>query len=215
MHEAMKNNFTLRWTLANALGMSLGFLVAAQFTMFYKYGLNFEMHWDFGSGADQNFSKSSMLLKQGIAAAIFGSIFSSGQALILKKYLAKPWAWILNSALGFILVLLIIWPLIGIGIWGKIDGPAEPLTIVLGGTLFMIILQWRYLRKQGIKPARPFIWFGVGALLGVLPVMLLFMVIWTNVPWGVDLAIMGFIVGGSAGFLSAKHFQKAFEERSV
>jgi len=65
MHEAMKNNFTLRWTLANALGMSLGFLASAQFTMFYKYGLNFEMHWRFGSGADQDFSQSSMLLKAG------------------------------------------------------------------------------------------------------------------------------------------------------
>ncbi|MCZ6504135.1 MAG: hypothetical protein O6945_16685, partial [Gammaproteobacteria bacterium] len=90
----------------------------------------------------------------------------------------------------------------------RIEGPAEPLIIVLGGTLFMLILQWRYLRKQGIKPARPIIWFGVGVLLGMLPVLLLFMVIWTNVPWGVDIAIMGLIVGGSAGFLSAKHFQK-------
>ena len=215
MHEAMKNNFTLRWTLANALGMSLGFLVAAQFTMFYKYGLNFEMHWRFGSGADQDFSQSSMLLKQVIALAIFGSVFSSGQALILKKYLAKPWAWILNSALGFIVVLLIIGPLIGIGIWGRIEGPAEPLIIILGGTLFMLILQWRYLRKQGIKPARPFIWFGAGALLGMIPLLLLFMVIGLNVPWAAELAIMGFIMGGSAGFLSAKHFQKVLEERSM
>ena len=149
----MKNNFTLRWTLANALGMSLGFLVSAQFTMFYRYGLNFEMHWVFGAGADQDISESSMLLKQGIGLAIFGSVFSLGQALILKQYLPKLWAWILNGALGYIAVLLIIWPLIGI--WGKIEGPVEPLTLVLGGTLFMLILQRRYLRKQGIKPARP------------------------------------------------------------
>ena len=207
----MKNNFTLRWTLANALGMSLGFLAFIQFLMFYGYGLNFEKHWIFG--ADIDMSENAMLIGIGIGLAVFGSVFSLGQAIILKQYLPKLWAWVLNGALGYIVVLLIIWPLIGI--WGRIEGPVEPLTVVLGGTLFMLILQWRYLRKQGIKPARPIIWFGAGALLGVLPILLLFMVIWTNVPWGVDIAIMGLIVGGSAGFLSARHFQKVLEERSM
>jgi len=57
----MKNNFTLRWTIANALGMSLGFLTAAQFTMFYKYGLNFENHW--GLGVDVVLSENASLSK--------------------------------------------------------------------------------------------------------------------------------------------------------
>ena len=207
----MKNNFTLRWTLANALGMSLGFLAFIQFLMFYGYGLNFEKHWIFG--ADIDMSENAMLIGIGIGLAVFGSVFSLGKAIILKQYLPKIWAWILNGALGYIVVLLIIWPLIGI--WGRIEGPVEPLTVVLGGTLFMLILQWRYLRKQGIKPARPFIWFGAGALLGISPLALLLMVIGLNVPWAAELAIMGFIVGGSAGFLSAKHFQKVLEERSM
>ena len=170
----MKNNFTLRWTLANALGMSLGFLASAQFLNFYEYGLNFEKHWIFGDDLDM--SDNARLIGKGIGLAIFGSVFCLGQVLVLKQYLPKIWAWILNGALGYIVVLLIIWPLIGI--WGRIEGPVEPLTIVLGGTLFMLILQWRYLRKQGIKPARPIMWFGVGFLLGILPVVLLFMFIW-------------------------------------
>ncbi len=206
----MKNNFTLKWTLANSLGMSLGFLAVLQFIMFYEFGLNFEKHWDFE--ADSGISENSKLIGIGIGLAIFGSVFSLGQAIILKQYLPKLWAWILNGALGYIVVLLIIWPLIGI--WGEIEGPVEPLTIVLGGTLFMVILQWRYLRKQGIKPTRPFIWFGAGVLLGIIPLPLLFMVIGLNVPWAAELAIMGLILGGSAGFLSARHFQKALEERS-
>ena len=209
----MKNNFTLRWTFANAIGLSLGFLAFIQFLMFYGYGLDFEKHWVFGADLDLDISESSRLFAMGIGFTLFGIVFSSAQALVLKQYLAKQWAWILNGALGYVAVLIIIWPLIGI--WGKIPGPVEPITIVLGGTLFMLILQWRYLRKQGIKPARPFIWFGAGVLLGMLPVMLLFMFIWPNVPWGVDIAIMGLFVGGSAGFLSAKHFQKVFEERSM
>ena len=75
----------------------------------------------------------------------------------------------------------------------------------------MLILQWRYLRKQGIKPARPIMWFGAGFLLGIIPLLLLFMVIGLNVPWAAEVAIMG----GLAGFLSAKHFQKVFEDRSM
>jgi hypothetical protein len=207
----MKNNFTLRWTLANALGMSLGFLAAQQFVMFYDFGLNFEKHWVFV--ADVDISKNAMLIGRGLGLAIFGSLFSLGQAIILKQYLPKLWAWILNGALGYIVVLLIIWPFIGI--WGEIEGPVEPLTVVLGGTLFMLILQWRYLRKQGIKPARPIIWFGAGVLLGIIPLMLLFMVIGLNVPWAAQIGIMGLILGGSAGFLSARHFQKVLEERSM
>jgi len=207
----MKNNFTLRWTLANALGMSLGFLAFIQFLMFYGYGLNFEKHWIFG--ADIDMSENAMLIGIGIGLAVFGSVFSLGQAIILKQYLSKLWAWILNGALGYIVVLLIIWPFIGI--WGEIEGPVEPLTVVLGGTLFMLILQWRYLRKQGIKPARPIIWFGAGVLLGIIPLLLVFMVIGLNVPWAAEVAIMGLSLGGSAGFLSARHFQKVLEERST
>jgi len=209
----MKNNFTLRWTLANALGMSLGFLAFIQFLMFYGHGLNFEMHWDFEAQENLDISENAMLIGIGIGLAVFGSVFSLGQALILKQYLPKLWAWILNGALGYIVVLLIIWPLIGI--WGKIEGPVEPLTIVLGGTLFMLILQWRYLRKQGIKPARPIIWFGAGVLLGVAPLILLLYFIHGDIPWALEICIMGLIIGGFAGFLSARHFQKVLEERSM
>jgi hypothetical protein len=207
----MKNNLTLRWTLANSLGMSLGFLASQQFLMFYDHGLNFEMHWVFG--ADIDMSENAILLGKGIGLAIFGSVFSLGQALILKQYLPKIWAWVLNGALGYIVVVLIMWPLIGI--WGSIPGPVEPLTIVLGGTLFMLILQWSYLRKRGIKPARPILWFAAGALLGVVPLFLLFYFILGDIPWALEICIMGLIIGGCAGFLSAKHFQKILEERSM
>ena len=206
----MKNNFTLRWTIANALGMSLGFLSALQFLMFYQYGLDFDKHW---SEAGHGLSETSRLISIGFGLAIFGSIFSFAQALILKQYLPKIWTWVLYGALGYMVVLLIIWPFISI--WGSIPGPVEPLTLVLGGTLFMLVLQWRYLKKQGVEPARPILWFGAGFLLGLLPVVLLFMFIWPNVPWGVDIAIMGVLMGGAAGLLSAKHFQKVLEERSM
>ncbi len=207
----MKNNFTLRWTLANALGMSLGFLSALQFLMFFQYGLDFDKHWQFDSGHEM--SENARLILIGLGLTIFGAIFSSAQAIILNQYLPKVWPWVLYGALGYMVVLLIIWPFISI--WGSIPGPVEPLTLVLGGTLFMLVLQWRYLKKQGVEPSRPILWFGAGFLLGLLPVVLLFMFIWPNVPWGVDIAIMGVLMGGAAGLLSAKHFQKVLEERSM
>jgi len=210
----MKNNFTLRWTIANGVGLSLGFLAFLQFLFFYGYGLDFEKHWGFGAEKDMSESEREAFYATAIPMGLilFGIIFTSAQALVLRKFLSKIWAWILNGGLGFAMIFLLIWPLRAI--WGKIPGPVEPLTILIGGILFMLLLQWRYLKKQGIAPAKPLIWYFVGIVPGVIPVALLFTFIW-NPPWGPDVAIMGLSMGGSAGFLSARHFQKVLEARSM
>jgi len=44
--------------------------------------------------------------------------------------------------------------------------------------------------------------------------VVLFGFIW-NAPWAAEVAIMGLSMGGMAGLLSAKHFQKVLEERSM
>ena len=206
----MKNNFTLRWTIANALAMSIGFLAALQFLMFYAHGLDFEKHWVFGEPEDMSDTARTVVI--GIALLIFGIIFSFGQVLVLKQYLEKPRLWILTGPSGYVLVLLIIAPFIGI--WGGIPGPVEPLAITLGGTFFMIAFQWIFLKKQGIAPARPILCFALGLVAGVLPLVVLFGFIW-NPPWGADIALMGLSMGGCAGFLSARHFQKVLEERNI
>lgn len=48
---------------------------------------------------------------------------------------------------GFLLVAVIILPLGGI--WGHIEGPVEPLTLVMAGSIFTFALQWRFLKKEG------------------------------------------------------------------
>jgi len=84
----MKNNFTLKWTIANGVAMSVGFLAALQFLMFYGHGLDFEKHWVFGEPKDM--SDTARTIGIGIALPIFGIIFSFGQVLVLKQYLEKP-----------------------------------------------------------------------------------------------------------------------------
>ena len=85
----MKNNFTLRWTLANALGMSLGFLAFIQFLMFYEFGLNFEMHWAFGVDSDLSVMMHSQLLWPGKKNATCNmraaGIFSFPMGILCKR----------------------------------------------------------------------------------------------------------------------------------
>ena len=89
----MKNNFTLSWFIANALGLSLGFLAFIQTLQFYSYGFNFDLHWDFEAGqkaaeAMQDTERTMYLLK-GLAFAlpIFGLVYMASQAIVLRNFL--------------------------------------------------------------------------------------------------------------------------------
>ncbi len=199
----------IRWTLANAFGFSLAFLAFLQFLMFYEHGLNFELHWDFE--AQQNSDKNESFIIIGISTGLIllGIIFSSAQALIIRKFLPKIWPWILNGALGFVIITLIIWPLGDI--WGSIPGPVEPLTITLGGLILMLIFQWRFLKKNGIKATKPILLFAAGALLGAALLFPLFYIIIGDVAWALQICITGLVIGASAGALSGKSLFKALQ----
>jgi len=209
----MKNSFLLKWTLANAIGLSFAFLAYIQFLLFYQHGLNFERHWDFEANMTQEEMESHLYIGIPFGLALFGIIFSSIQALILKKFIPKIWPWILNGAIGFVIVSLIIW-LIG-SAWGDIPGPVEPLIIIIGALTFTTLLQWRFLNRNQINATKALLMFIVGVLLGNVLLFLLFYFILGGTSWPLEIAITGLIVGGSAGFLSAKPYQKVLEERSV
>ena len=133
----MKNRFILSWALANAIGMSVGFLAFIQFLQFYRFILDFKLHWDFK--AAQNLDRSTDFVVLGISMGLplFGAISSAAQGIILNRFLPKIGYWVLNGALGYLMVVLIIFPFGNT--WGHIEGPVEPLTIVFGGTLFTLI----------------------------------------------------------------------------
>lgn len=212
----MKNTFTLPWTIANALGLSLGFLAFIQTLMFYSFGLNFDLHWDFD--APGNPDKGSGYIIRGLALGltVFGVVFTAFQAFVLRRYLPTTWRWILSGLLGFALVVLIIWPFAEI--WGHIPGPVEPFVVVFSGSLLTLIFQWRYLRTHGIAPLKPFIWYVVGVVVGLIfTLALMYFLIWIGMKftWAMDVAIIGLIVGGSAGYFSAKHFKMALDTKKL
>lgn len=195
-------SFHIKWILANAIGFSLAFLAFLQFLMFYAHGLNFELHWDFE--AQQNLARSESFIITGISIGLtlLGIILTSAQALIIRKYLPKIWPWILNGALGFAIISLIIWPLRNI--WGSIPGPVEPLTITVGGLIFTIIFQWRLLKKNGIKATKPILMYATGTFIGAALLFPLFYIILGDVPWALQMCITGLVIGASAGALSSK-----------
>ena len=208
----MKRNFIISWSIANAIGLSLGFLAFIQTLMFYAYGFNFDLHWDIE--ADENSPQDTVYLITGLALglSVFGLVYTSFQAIVLRSYLQNIWQWIAFGAVGFLLILLIILPFLSI--WGHIPGPVEPFAIVFGGTLFTLLLQFRYLRKQGIAPARPILWYVVGIVAGLAILFLLYLA-GMNVSWPLAVAFIGFVVGCSAGVFSAKHFYKALHKGTL
>ena len=180
----MKRRFQLSWTIVNAIGLSIGFLSFIQALMFYSYSLNFDLHWDFQ--AAENLPEDTNYLIKGLAIAlpIFGLVYTSIQSLVLKNYLPSIWKWMAHGVVGFVIIVLMILPFASI--WGHIPGPVEPFSIVFGGSVCTIIA------------------------VGILILFVLYQ-IGMNLSWALEVAIIGLVVGGSAGYFSSKHFEKEFK----
>ena len=103
------------------------------------------------------------------------------------------------------MVILIVYPFSSV--WGDIPGPVEPFAIVFGGAVITLILQWRYLKKNGLAPGKLFLWYLLGILIGLIGLFVLYLV-GLNVSWALEIAIIGLITGASSGFFSARHFYK-------
>lgn len=212
----MKNNFTFSWSMANALGVSIGFLAFIQTLNFYFHGFNFDLHWDIEAGRrnaeGMEETERALALLKGLALAlpVFGLVYTTSQAFVLNKFLENIWQWVVSGGLGFLFVVVVVLPFASI--WGDIPGPVEPLTLVMGGTIFTLLLQWRYLRKNGIASVRPLLWYALGVATGLAIVSSMFFGLyylfgdfWT---WAMEIAITGLFAGGFAGLLSANHFNK-------
>lgn len=203
----------VRWSLANAIGMSLGFLAFIQTLMFLTFGLDFGLHWSSEVVENLNLedAEKERLLRIGLVVGLplAGTIFTSCQALILRGLLPHVRAWILAGPLGFAAVILLIWPFTAI--WGDLPGPVEPFTIVGGGLLMTAVLQWLSLRRRDIATTRWLVFWLAGLPLG----MVVFMGIYTlvnlvvSVSWAGEVALIGLSVGGTAAAISGKPLFRA------
>jgi hypothetical protein len=210
----------LRWTIANATGMALGFLAFIQILMFLAFGLDFGLHWSsevVDKWAAENPEDAERLLRIGLVAGLplAGAVVSSSQAWALRGRLSRLWQWILCGPAGFAVMILVIWPFTAI--WGDLPGPVEPFTIVGGGLLVTAILQWWFLRRQGIAAKRWLVLWVAGLPLGIVVFMLAYTVLdavifpgaENSIAWAGEVALIGLFIGGTAAAISGKPLFRA------
>lgn len=198
------HSFLPRWILANGIGMALGFLAFLHVLFALAFGLDFELYWS--ETAVEEVENAERLLRLGLAVGLplAGVIFTSCQAIVLRRSPVDLRAWILSGPIGFGAVLLFIWPLTSI--WGDIPGPVEPFTIVGGGLLAVGVLQWLTLRRGGMNRARWLALWILGLPLGMVVFMGVYLVIdlVVTVGWAGEVTLIGFSIGSSAAVVSGR-----------
>ena len=210
----------LRWAIANAIGMALGFLAFVQTLMFLGFGLDFGQHWSseavesFGA---ENPEYAERLLRIGLVVGLplAGAILTSCQAFVLRGLLPHVRTWILAGPLGFAAVILLIWPFWAI--WGDIPGPVEPFTIVGGGLSMTAMIQWWSLRRRNIAGTRWLVLWLVGLPLGMVVFMLAYTLLDAviapgeqySIGWAGTVALIGFFIGGTAAAINGKSLFRA------
>ncbi len=199
----MKQSRLPIWTLANALGLGVSFVAILQMTMLVEYGLDFEKYWEF-IPPDQSVRAYAARL---VSSLLGGAIFGAAQVLFLRSRSVRVGSWILATTVGFALILAVEWPLMAVGIWGRIPGPIEPISITVGGGSFAGIMQYLALRKQGIVASRWLaLWIG-GLVASLVPAALVFISLeeaGLSISWPVETFLSGFIVAGVAALISGR-----------
>lgn len=197
------------WTLANALGLGVGFVAVLQVGMLIRFGLDTELHWNptpYGRGV-RDYAQSLVGLLAG------GAVLGSAQAFVVRSRAVRVVPWILSTAAGFGLLVAVIWPLTALEIWGRIPGPVEPIAFTVGGGSLAAVLQYLSLRRQGIVASRWLaLWIG-GLVASLVPTGLMFILIegplGLSVSWPLEVFLSGFVVAALAALISGRAFMAA------
>ena len=215
MQPNINGRMLLRWIAANALGLGVGFVAAIQTEMLFKFGFDWEKHWNWtGQAVDQDVFSYVITL---VVLLVAGVILGSAQALILRGRLNTVAPWILATVAGFVVCAVIIdWPLIAVGVLGSIPGPVEPFILTVGGCALASVFQFMMLRKAGIHGSKWLLLWIIGLVAGVVltgVVIMSFESFAISIGWPLELFVNGFFVGGVAALLSGKALFVALAER--
>jgi hypothetical protein len=206
--------FLIKWILANGTGMALGFLIFINILFFLAFGFEFERYWiDPSEGGLEN---PEQILRRGlvIGLPLAGTILTSLQAALLRRFAVDLRLWVLAGPLGFIVPVLLIWPFTAI--WGDIPGPVEPFTIVGGGLIGMALFQWYSLYRKGIGSKRwLFLWIS-GLPIGMIAFMGTYLLIdlVLSIGWAAEVGLIGFATGGCAAALSGRALLRAISVKT-
>ncbi|MBC2839854.1 hypothetical protein [Robiginitalea sp. SC105] len=205
----METNVLLKWVLVNAAGFGLGFVLWLQLDFTLKYGFDFEKHW----APEQTWDFTVwMYIRRLIVSIVFGAFIGYLQSIVLKSININnrlgPFSWVLVTAIGIgLMVIIIDWPLRLMG-YGNLPGPLDPIIVTVGSGTFAGIAQYFFLTKKGIKTNRWLLLWIIGLFLSLIPTALFFMFIGDklDLSWPMEIFISGFIVGGVAAWVSGKAF---------
>ena len=205
----MKKYSLVIWTLYNAIGLGIGFLLFLQLGMIIEYGLDTEMYWKLIPPENKFITYVGLLL----SALLLGATVGFAQTLALISKEIRAMSWIMITALGYGLIVLIDWPLLFFDVLGRIPGPVEPFIVTVIGGIFAGIVQYFWFLKKGIKLKKWLYLWIIGLIFSVVPTALFF----TFIPissWPLEVFINGFIIGGFASLVSGKALFNELSNRS-
>lgn len=200
----MKKKELLKWIIANAFGLGIGFLLALVALMVMQYGFDYQKHWQWVPPKQELSHYFGYL----ISGLVGGLIVGLAQSFIIKHHGIKAVSWVLATVAGFGLIILIDWPLLYTGQLGRIPGPAEPIIFTIGGSIFAGIMQFILLRRKGINGTKWLLIMTTGLVLAMVPTALFFMFIGDpiGISWPLEVFFSGFFVAGFAALFSGKSF---------
>jgi hypothetical protein len=207
----MKWSPMFQWIAANAIGLAVGFVVALLVGMLIEYGLDTELHWQF-IPPGQSFSAYAAEL---VPDLVLGVILGFAQVSMLRSRLPRSSSWILSTIAGFGLVSAVVWPLMAADLWGRFEGPVEPIILLIGGGSLAGILQHLALRRQGVHASKWLALWITGLVASLVPTAILFMSLeglGVPISWPVEAFLSGFMVGGVAAWISGKALFAALPE---
>ena len=198
--------------------MSLGFLTFLNFLFFLAFGLEFGNYWS--EEATEGIENAEQLLRIGLAIGLplAGAIFTATQTFALRNFGIRYWRWILAGPIGFLVPLLIIWPLTSI--WGDIPGPVEPLTIVGGGLVGTAACQWIMVKKNGKGGFKWLALWSIGLAIGMLVYVASYSfsdLVSTlySTSWATEVGVIGFLAGSFAAAMSGHTIYQSFSKNET
>jgi hypothetical protein len=211
------------WTAANTVGAGLGFPLAIILGLLARGA---DLPGAFRALSVISFDQLPPELRtqdfinpREAATGVAGGIFLAlCQAIILRGRLPRLIPYVLAPALAFVVLFLtVIGPLTLAGYWGYIPGPVEPIVVSLGGAPLTAIVQWFVLRRQGVNATRWMALFVAGIAVGWILLIPLFVLIQNvmgiPVNWGIELLIVGSVLGATAGTMSRNAVDAALARR--
>lgn len=160
------------------------------------------------------------------ALLVFGAIVGAAQYLVLRRLLPRAWVWIVGTAVGFA-VILVLESIERHIVIGPTAGPVEPIMIVFGGGSLAGVFQWLYLRSHASADWRYLVLWIVGLVLGValaVPAMMGIGMLFgdavrrleaaaPHLLWGIEIGLFGLTFGAMAGLISSYGLREVFRRQ--